>query len=138
MIVLDTNVVSEAMRADAARQVIDWLDSHPVQSLAVTSITFAEILFGIRRLPEGQRRNALQESFDTFMMRGLRDRILSFDSAAADAYAHIVVNRMRRGRRLEALDAMIAGIALSRGADIATRNTPDFDDCGFRVFNPWE
>ena len=138
MILLDANVVSEAMRHRPEPRVIDWLDAQPSGSVALASVTVAEILYGIRRLPEGRCRGNLQRAFDTFLARGLRERILSFDHAAADAYSWIMVDRQRSGRRIEVLDAMVAGIARSRGAEIATRDVTDFADCGVPILNPWE
>jgi predicted nucleic acid-binding protein len=137
VIVLDTNVVSEAMRPRPEPRVIRWLDSHPIRSFAVTSVTVAELLFGIRRLPEGRRRSDLQEAFETFMARGIRERVLAFDQAAAEAYAQLAIDRIRGGRPMQAFDAMIAGIVIATGAELATRDRAGFEDCGIQLVDPW-
>lgn len=137
MIVLDTNVVSEAMRPRPDARVIDWLDAH-TSLVMISSVTVAEILFGIRLLPEGRRRADLQTAFELFTSQGVRNRVLEFDHAAAESYSWIAAGRQRSGRRMEAFDAMIAAIARSRGADVATRDVADFADCGLRIINPWE
>ena len=137
MIVLDTNVVSEVMRAPSAGPVAMWLDSQPSVLLWTTSISIAEILHGIRLLPTGRRRASLGEQFHAFLNRGFGNRILGFDEAAADAYADLIVARRRRGRPIDRFDAMIAGIAVSKRADIATRNIADFQGCGVRLIDPW-
>lgn len=137
MIVLDTNVLSELMRKEPAPQVAACLKSQPVGRLFTTSITVAEILYGIRRLPLGRRRADLEQSFRDLMTRGFRDRLLVFDEAAAEAYSTVMTTRRRIGRPVEVLDAMIAAIALSRNAEVATRNTTDFVECGLQVIDPW-
>jgi predicted nucleic acid-binding protein len=65
------------------------------------------------------------------------DRVLPFDSAAAQAFAAIAAARRRKGRPIGDLDGQIAAIARSRGAAVATRNVSDFADCGIEVFDPW-
>ena len=126
------------MRHRPEPRVIDWLNARPSGSVAIASVTVAEILYGIRRLPEGRRRVDLQSAFDTFLARGLRERVVEFDHAAADAYARIMIDRRKSGRRIEVFDAMVAGIARSRGAEIATRDVADFADCGVPILNPWD
>ena len=138
MIILDTNVISEGMRPNPEPRVIKWLDDNTAQPLAVTAVSIAELLYGIRRLPQGRRRSSLQTAFDNFMSQGLEGRMLPFDGAAADLYSQIVIARARGGRRIEVFDAMIAAIARVSGADIATRDVSDFEECGVRVVNPWE
>jgi predicted nucleic acid-binding protein len=137
MIVLDTNVVSELMRDEPNPTVGAWVDRQAADQLALTAITIAEILYGIRLLSIGRRRSTLDGAFARFLEQGFRSRILHFDGRAADHYARIVVERQRSGRRLETLDAMIVGIALAQGAQIATRDTADFEGCGVQIFNPW-
>ena len=137
MIVLDTNVLSELMRPVPNPSVTSCLLSFPGQELVTTSITVAEILYGLRRLPDGRRRSDLEQSFRELMRRGFRNRLLDFDEAAADAYSGVAADRARAGRSIEVLDAMIAGVALSRGAGVATRNVQHFLDCGLDVVDPW-
>jgi predicted nucleic acid-binding protein len=132
VIVLDTNVVSEAMKLAPAPRVMAWLGAQALQDLATTAINLAEIHYGLRRLPAGRRRDDLRARFDTFMAHGFGDRILPFDASAADAYAEIVT-----ARQIEAFDAMIAAVARVRGAMVATRDVADFEDCGLSVLNPW-
>jgi predicted nucleic acid-binding protein len=114
-----------------------WIETQPLGLLNTTSITVAEILHGIRLLPVGKRRRSLEDQFRDFLSRGFRDRVLGFDASAADAYSAFFVARQRRGRPVDRFDAMIAGVAISRGADIATRNVGDFRGCGARLINPW-
>jgi len=137
MIVLDTNVLSELMRSQPAQSVIDWFDKQPATGLYVTSITQAEVLQGILRLPKGKRREAIAVAANEVFEHDFGGRILAFGSDAAKAYALIVSSRQRLGRPIAAFDAQIAGIAKCSGASVATRNVGDFEGCGIAILNPW-
>ncbi|PSO51039.1 MAG: VapC toxin family PIN domain ribonuclease [Cyanobacteria bacterium SW_9_44_58] len=138
MIILDTNVISEVMRPQPNFQVISWLREYPVEELAITAVSIAEISYGLKRLPEGRRRNSLQWRFQMFIAQGFKDRIFPFDEKAAEVYADIVVNRQQQGKPIEVMDAMIVAIALIKTANLATRNVSDFQNCGLELINPWE
>jgi predicted nucleic acid-binding protein len=137
VIVLDTNVVSELMQVAPAASVARWLRRQAVSELSTTAITAAEVLRGIHRLPPSRKRSELQRRFEEFLDIGFRGRILPFDRAAAVVYASIVAERHRRGKPIGAFDAMIAAIASVAGADVATRDTGGFEDCGVTVVDPW-
>ena len=137
MIVLDTNVVSEAVRPRPDEVVGAWLAARPSSSLFITTITAAELLYGLELLPDGRRRAALTDAVRSILREGFRGRVLPFDEAAATAYATVAATRRGIGRPLSALDAQIAAIARSRGAGVATRNVADFDECGIEVIDPW-
>ena len=138
MILLDTNVVSEMMKPEPAARVVSWMEREPASSLYVTSITQAEIMHGVMLLPQGRRRKALEAAAQAMFSEDFAERLLAFGSEAALAYAHISVERRRRGRPIAAFDAQIAAIARAAGATLATRNITDFDHCAIRVVNPWK
>ena len=137
MIVLDTNVLSEALKADPDGRVMKWLKDQPRPSLFTTTVTRGEILYGIRLLPEGKRRRALWDAALAIFNEDFAERVLSFDSDAADAYAEIGASRRAAGKPISQFDAMIAGLARSRGGIVATRNARDFEGCGIDVVDPW-
>jgi predicted nucleic acid-binding protein len=137
MIVLDTNVLSELMRAKPDGAVIAWMQGQTAATVYTTSITQAEILHGLLLLPAGKRREAIREAAEEMFAHDFADRILPFDSAAAQAYADIASQRRKAGRPISQFDAQIAAIVKSRGSDLATRNTSDFEGCGIKVLNPW-
>jgi toxin FitB len=137
MIVLDTNVVSEAIRTQPDGTVAAWLAARPSSSLFITTITRAELLYGLQLLPDGKRRNGLTDAIQTILRDGFRGRVLPFDGPAAQAYATIAAGRRTHGKPISAFDAQIAAIARSRGAGVATRNVADFDGCGIDVLDPW-
>jgi toxin FitB len=137
MIVLDTNVLSEALRPVPEASVLDWLANQPRASLFITTVTRGEILYGIRLLADGKRRRGLWDAAMKIFDVDFADREMSFDSEAADMYADIAASRRMAGKPISQIDAMIVAMARSRGASIATRNAKDFEDCGVDVINPW-
>jgi predicted nucleic acid-binding protein len=137
MVILDTNVLSEALKAAPDERVMAWLKEQSRPSLFTTTVTRGEILYGIRLLPDGKRRRALWDAALAIFNEDFAERVLGFDSDAADAYAEIGASRRAAGRPISQFDAMIAGMARSRGAGIATRNAKDFEACGVDVVDPW-
>lgn len=138
MIVLDTNVVSELMRTLPDAAVLAWVDEHPADELYLTSMTAAELLYGVARLPSGRRRELLAQKVGRLVDELFEGRILSFDSAASIDYARIASVRDRAGTPISSADAVIAATASVAGADqLATRNVGDFAGTGLTVVNPW-
>lgn len=138
MIILDTNVISELLVGSPEPLVVDWLaEKHPA-SIFTTTVTEAEILYGLRLLPEGRRRRDLEAAIVPIFAQDLAGRVLPFDRDAADVYGSIATERRKSGRPISQFDAQIAAIALSRGAALATRNVVDFEGVGLSVINPWE
>ena len=138
MIVLDTNVVSELMKAAPAERVRNWVGSQPASTLYTTSITQAEILHGIMSLPSGKRRIAIAAAADAMFADDFEGRILAFGSDATHPYARIATVRRRAGHPISHFDAQIAAIANAVGATVATRNVVDFEGCDVKVVNPWD
>jgi predicted nucleic acid-binding protein len=134
MIILDTNVLSELMKREPSTAVYEWISG--VGELYTTSLTLAEIFYGIERLPEGKRKLAMRTSA-TDVMGGFEGRVLPFDTRAASVYPILVCERERRGLPLQGLDAQIAAICRSRDASLATRNVKDFVHTGVPLIDPW-
>jgi toxin FitB len=137
MIVLDTNALSEALKPSPSEIVLDWLAAQDPREVFITAITQAEVLYGIESLPAGKRKAHLSASVERVFAERFPGRILAFPEEAARLYAKIVTQRDAVGRPISQLDAMIAAIARSQNAAVATRNTRDFEGCGVRVINPW-
>lgn len=137
MIVLDTNVISELMRSEPDGAVLEWFALQPITALFTTTVTEAEIFFGLALLPEGRRREALQNAARAMFEEDFSGRILPFDSDAAHAYAEIASARQLAGRPISQFDAQIAGIVRSRGAQLSTRNSRDFVECDIVLVDPW-
>lgn len=134
---LDTNVVSELMRPNAAPVVSTWIKAHPLTNLCITSITQAELWFGARVLRPGQKRQSLEAMLTLIFDEDFAGRVFDFDSAAASAYADILSQRRAAGRAMSQFDGQIAAIARVRGAAVVTRNVADFEGCGLVLHNPW-
>jgi toxin FitB len=137
MIILDTNVLSELMRRAPDLHVVGWLDQQPRTSVWTTSVTVLEVRFGLHFLPAAQRRSALLRVFEELLEK-IHHRVLPFDLAAAQQASELMAFRQKKGRLVELRDTMIAGIALSHHAGIATRNTVHFSDISVPLINPWE
>lgn len=137
MIVLDTNVVSEAMKPEPHPAVRAWLNDQAAETLYLSSVTLAELLFGIAALPAGKRKNRLAQALDGLM--GLfRDRVLPFDIDAARRYAELAVTARSGGQGFPTPDGYIAAIAASRGFMVASRDTAPYEAAGVSVVNPWK
>lgn len=136
MIVLDTNVVSEAMKPDPDPTVRDWLDAQAAETLYLSSVTVAELLFGIGALPDGRRKEKLALTLDGLL--GLFEgRILPFDTAAARRYADLAVAVRQSGRGFPTPEGYIAAIATAHGFAVATRDASAFQAAGVPIIDPW-
>lgn len=136
MILLDTNVVSEAMKPEPDEAVRAWLDEQAAETLYLSSVTVAELMFGIGALPEGKRKDKLTDAVEG-VMELFADRILPFDTDAARHYAELAVKARAVGKGFPTPDGYIAAIAASRGFVVATRDTSAFDAAGLEVIDPW-
>ncbi len=137
MIVLDTNVVSEAMRPTPDANMLAWLNEQAAETLYISSVTLAELLFGIAALPDGKRKALLARTLDGVM--GLfENRVLPFDADAARHYADLAVTARNSRRGFPTPDGYIAAIAASRGFLVASRDTAPFEAAGMSVINPWK
>ena len=114
-----------------------WLDRQPADSVWITSITVFEARFGLALLPKGQRRSGLEHAFDRVLVEDLSNRVLALDSLAAVTAAQLAADRHRSGRVANLRDTLIAGIAQSRRATIATRNIRYFEGLDVPVVDPW-
>lgn len=137
MIVLDTNVVSEAMKPEPHPAVRAWLNNQVAETLYLSSVTLAELLFGIAALPSGKRKDMLAQTLDGLMAL-FRDRVLPFDVDAARHYAELAVMAKGAGRGFPTPDGYIAAIAASRGFIVASRDIAPYDAARVTVINPWE
>ena len=137
-ILLDTNVLSELMRAEPDAGVLAWFEQQQAAVLYTTAITRAEILLGIALLPAGRRREGLASAAELMFEQDFAQRCLPFDQVAAAEHALLVAARLRSGRPMSAEDGQIAAIALCRGMRLATRNGKDFEGIdGLLVLDPW-
>ena len=138
-ILLDTNVLSELMRPQPAREVMEWFADRSDSLFYISAVTQAEIMLGIALLPAGKRRDLLAAAAEQLFNLDFAGRCLAFDTGCTAPYAEIVSNRRRAGFAMTTEDAQIAAIALYNGYPLATRNTSDFMHIdGLALHNPWQ
>lgn len=137
MILLDTNVVSEPLKASGDINVLAWIDEQIIETLYLSTISIAELRFGIAVLPEGKRRDALHSSLEQRVLPLFAGRILPFDAPASQAYATLRARARCAGQAIAPTDGYIAAIAVTQGFAVATRDTSPFDAAGVAVINPW-
>ncbi len=137
MILLDTNIVSELMRPVPDENVMAWVNEVDGGDLYLSSITVAEIRYGLAIMPGGKRQQSLLERFDNFITLGFSRRVLPFDEQAANVYGSLMAKQKNDGRTMSALDGQIASIASTHDLELATRNIKDFDGIGIGLVNPW-
>ena len=138
MILLDTHVLSELMRPAPSPLVLAWLDAQTPDTLWLTSVSVAELLFGIARLPEGARKQAFAQAALGMLEEDFSNRVLGFDLEAASIFADLAAASERAGRPMGLADGQIAAICLAHNASLATRNVRDFDQLGLQLVNPWD
>lgn len=137
MILLDTNVVSEPLKLSGDPSVLNWMDAQIIETLYLSTISLAELRFGIAALAPGKRRDTLHASFEQRILPLFVGRILSFDAAAAEAYAVLRAHARAQGHAIAPADGYIAATAISQGLMVATRDTAPFKAAGLNVINPW-
>jgi predicted nucleic acid-binding protein len=139
MIVLDTNVVSELAGPEPDPRVVSWTAELEDEEVYITSTTLSELVEGVMRLPEGRRRNDIDERVSR-AVAAFYDRTLDFSADDAIVYGRFVPDRdAEAGNPISRADAQIASCCLAAGAVLATRNVKDFEGIpGLEVINPWE
>ncbi|MDR0233228.1 MAG: type II toxin-antitoxin system VapC family toxin [Zoogloeaceae bacterium] len=136
MIILDTNVVSEAMKPAPHPVAQAWLNAQIAETLYLSSVTLAELLFGIASLSGGKRKDMLTQALDGLMAL-FKDRVLPFDQDSAKRYAELAITAKNSGRGFPVPDGHIAAIAASRNFIVASRDTAPYEAVGISVIDPW-
>ncbi|HHL4081508.1 PIN domain-containing protein [Burkholderia sola] len=137
MILVDTNVIAEPLRREPNPAVIEWLDAQNVETLFLAAISLAEMRFGVAALPEGRRRDWLEQSIERRVVPLFRGRILPFDDAASKAYASLRAKARGMGNAMASADGFVAATAVANGLIVATRDVAPFEAAGLRVIDPW-
>lgn len=137
MIVIDTNVISELWKIEPNPAVLRWLDAQAVETLYLSTITVAELRYGIEAMPKGMRRTVFQQRLENEVLPLFADRVMVFDLAAAKAYAELMARAKATGKAIGKADGCIAASAVVHGLIVATRDTSPFQAAGLRTINPW-
>ena len=137
MILLDTHVISEPLKLTGDVGVITWIDAQIIETLYLSTISLAELRFGIAALAPGKRKDTLHASLEQRILPLFVDRILPFDAAASEAYAVLRARARAQGKAIATADGYIAATASRHGLIVATRDTGPFEAAGLSVINPW-
>lgn len=137
MILVDTNVVSEPLRGNPEPCVADWLDAQALETLYLSAITVAELRFGIYALPNGRRRDRLQDHLERQMLPLFAGRVLVFDLPASQTYAELMARARSAGQAISVSDGYIAATAAANAMIVATRDTAPFEAAGLKTIDPW-
>ena len=137
MILLDTNVISEALRPAPSDRVLRWLDEQDPRTLFLSAVSLAELLAGAAYLPPGRRRSDLERSLAAALRHLFADRILPFDAEAATVFAPLMARARAQGAPIGFADGQIAAVAAARGFAVASRDTAPFAAAGLRLIDPW-
>lgn len=137
MMLLDTNILSEMMRPKPDGNVILWLNQQDSQNLFISSISIAEISYGLYVLPQGKRRQQLQQRFELFVKKAFQFRLLDFNEQAGNIYGKVMGEAKLTGHPMSIADGQIAAIALAQGFTLVTRNIKDFKYSGIMLINPF-
>ena len=138
MILLDTNVISEPLKASGDPKVVAWINAQNIETLYLSTIGLAELRFGIAVLPEGKRKDVLHSSLEQCVLPLFEGRILSFDISASQAYATLRSRARAADQAIASAGGYIAAIAMTHGLSIATRDTQPFISAGLTVINPFD
>lgn len=138
MIILDTNIISEPMKVNPNKAVMNWLDAQVAESLFVTTISLAELFVGIEMLPDGKRKSGLGNKLNDVINHLFAMRILSFDHASAINYAKLMTRAGSTGHIITMGDGQIASIAETHHFAVVTRDTKPFIAAGLTVINPFD
>ena len=137
MILVDTNVVSEPLRALPEPRVAEWLDEQALETLYLSAISVAELRFGVLSMPVGRRRERLHEDLEQQVLPMFAGRILAFDLAASQTYAELMAKARTAGRSISVSDGYIAATAAANAMMVATRDTGPFEAAGSNTVDPW-
>lgn len=138
MIILDTNVISEPMRAAPDPRVLAWLDSQNADTLHLSAVTVGELRYGISVLPAGRRRDTLTERLEQQTLPLFTGRILPYDLAVTSHYARLMSAARADGLAIAIADGIIAATAAAGGFIVATRDTSPFQATEVPTIDPWQ
>jgi predicted nucleic acid-binding protein len=135
---LDTCVISELVAKQPDLHIVQWVDSIDEDKLFLSAITIGEIKRGIEKLADSSRKSALVEWLEGDLLIRFTDRILPIDTSVVLVWGQLTADLEKQGRRMPAIDSLIAATCLQGRLDLVTRNESDFAHSGVTVINPWE
>ena len=121
---LDTNIISEPARPEPHAAVVNRLDAHSGE-VALPAPTWHELVYGVRRMPDGKRRQYLADYFAEVVRPSMP--IIPYDHDSAHWHGEARADLEAQGRTQPFVDGQIAAVAATRSLILVTRNTSDFE-----------
>lgn len=135
---LDTCVISELIKPRPSQKVVTWIDSIEEEKLYISVITIGEFEKGISKLPTSSKKDKISDWLNEDLLIRFKSRILDLDVNTLIKWGQIVANLENQGRKILAVDYLIAATVLQHDLCLVTRNIQDFQNCGIKILNPWE
>jgi predicted nucleic acid-binding protein len=135
---LDTNCISELVRVEPDRRVMEWMDAADESLLYLSVLTLGEIRKGLASLAQGKRRTRLETWLELELQARFARRILPIDAPVADRWGLLAAQARLKGATLPVIDGLLAATALHYNLTVVSRNAADFASTQTPVLNPWE
>ena len=135
---LDTCVISELIKPRPSQKVVTWIDSIEEEKLYISVITIGEFEKGISKLPTSSKKDRISDWLNEDLLIRFKGRILDLDVNTLIKWGQIVANLENQGRKIPAVDSLIAATVLQYDLCLVTRNIQDFQNCSIKILNPWE
>jgi predicted nucleic acid-binding protein len=134
---LDTNCISELIRAEPEPLVVQWIEEVDERLLFLSVLTFGEIRKGIAGLAEGKQRTKLETWLELELKARFGNRILSIDTDIAERWGVLSASSKAQGKPLPVIDGLLAATAMHHRLAIVTRNVSDFAQTNVAIVCPW-
>ena len=134
---LDTNILSELRRPRPQRKVVAFIAAQPLELLFVSSVTFAELRFGIELVADAGRRAGLNDWLNHQVRPMFEQRVLAITEDIMFKWRLAVEEGRKSGYTFSQPDLIIAATALHHGLVVVTRNVDDHRRAHVPVHNPW-
>lgn len=134
---LDTNVISELVRAKPDPKVTQWIEATDEDLLFLSVLTLGEIRKGIAALPSPARRVSLEGWLEKDLRSRFGPRILPIEEEVADRWGRLAGLARAKGTPLSVIDGLLAATALHHNLTFVSRNSKDVASTGVPTFDPW-
>jgi len=134
---LDTCVISELTKKESHQKVIQWIQDTHESDLYLSVLTLGEIQKGITKLPESKKKNNLQEWLENDLPQRFEGRILTVSIAVAKKWGEVEGETEKKGKKMPAIDSLMAATGIVNNLTVVTRNTEDLKRSGVKLLNPW-
>jgi len=134
---LDTNILSELRRPKPEPRVLAFVAGQPIDLLFVSTVTFAEIRFGIELVPDATKRAELNDWLAHKVRPMFDQRALPVSEDVMFKWRLLVEEGRKSGHTFSQPDLIIAATALHHGLTLVSRDTADFERARVPILNPW-